>query len=228
MSIRAARPRPGPVISGSCLARPYFLAGRAGSTHGLCRRPRHGPAGQFRAGPACGAWTACRARAPRGPRRGRRRAGLAQSPAGGGRRTGEARVAGGGAGRRLAGRGRRRESPAAGRGRRAGGEERKCGGARSRVAVRGKGAASRRRRRMAGRRRRGGDRAGGDDEAAAGGAETTRRWSGGGAEERRPTGRTGDEEVAPWQGGIAVLAGVSPSRGDAVAVSGLGDRKSVV
>ena len=35
-------------------------------------------------------------------------------------------------------------------------------------------------------------------------------------------GRTGDEEVAPWQGGIAVLAGVSPSRGDAVAVSGLG------
>ena len=49
-----------------------------------------------------------------------------------------------------------------------------------------------------------------------------RRRPGGGAEERRPTGRTGDEEVAPWQGGIAVLAGGLPSRGDAVAVSGLG------
>jgi hypothetical protein len=48
-----------------------------------------------------------------------------------------------------------------------------------------------------------------------------RRRPGGGAEERRPTGRTGDEEVAPWQGGIAVLASVSPSRGDTVAVFGL-------
>jgi len=48
-----------------------------------------------------------------------------------------------------------------------------------------------------------------------------RRRPGGGAEERRPTGRTGDEEVAPWRGGIVVLADVSPSRGDAFAVSGL-------
>jgi len=40
-----ARACPGPVISGPCLARPYSLAGRAGSAHGLRRRPRHGPAG---------------------------------------------------------------------------------------------------------------------------------------------------------------------------------------
>jgi len=47
-----ARARPGPVTSGPCLARPYYLKGRARSAHGLRRRPRHGPTGLFRAGPA--------------------------------------------------------------------------------------------------------------------------------------------------------------------------------
>ena len=47
-----ARARPGPVTSGPCLARPYYLTGRARSAHGLRRRPRHGPTGLFRAGPA--------------------------------------------------------------------------------------------------------------------------------------------------------------------------------
>ena len=222
MSIRAARPGPrsGPPWPGHLRAVP----GPALLLSGPCRvSPRAAPTAQARArglvscrasprSPAClsgsghprptkggGAWQGGGVPVARGRR-------------GGGPARRGSPVAGGGAGRRLAGRGRRRRSPAAGRGRRAGGEKRKCGGARSRVAVRGKGAASRRRRRLAGRRRRGGGWRGGDDEAAAG--KRSRGAATDGADRRR-----GGGAVA---GGVAVLAGVSPSRGDAIAVSGLG------
>jgi len=59
MAIWAARPGPalararaGPFLAGSCLARPNIAAGRAVLAHGLSRRPKHGPAGLFCAGPA--------------------------------------------------------------------------------------------------------------------------------------------------------------------------------
>ena len=67
-----ARARPGSVTSEPCLARPYSLAGRAGSAHGLRRRPKHKPTGLFHDGPAHEARPASRARDPRGPRWGRR------------------------------------------------------------------------------------------------------------------------------------------------------------
>ena len=62
-----ARARAGPFLAGPCLARPNIAAGRVVLAHGLCRRPRHGPAGLFRAGPARGARPTCRARASCGP-----------------------------------------------------------------------------------------------------------------------------------------------------------------
>jgi len=63
-----ARARDGPFLAGPCLARPNIAAGRVVLAHGLCRRPRHGPASLFRAGPARGARPTCRARASCGPR----------------------------------------------------------------------------------------------------------------------------------------------------------------
>ena len=63
-----ARARPSPPFLGPCLARPDIPAGRAVLAHGLHRRPRHGPTGLFRAGPARGARPVCRAQAVRGPR----------------------------------------------------------------------------------------------------------------------------------------------------------------
>ena len=47
-----ARARAGPFLAGPCLARPNIAAGRVVLAHGLYRRPRHGPASLFRAGPA--------------------------------------------------------------------------------------------------------------------------------------------------------------------------------
>ena len=47
-----ARARPGPLLAVPCLARPNLKSGRAVPAHGLYQRPKHGPAGLFRAGPA--------------------------------------------------------------------------------------------------------------------------------------------------------------------------------
>ena len=47
-----ARARPGPLLAVPCLARPNIKSGRAVPAHGLYQRPKHGPAGLFRARPA--------------------------------------------------------------------------------------------------------------------------------------------------------------------------------